>query len=41
MNRTWTLIAVSIALSITMSLLVTAFVKIRPRFTTEEKEEEE
>jgi hypothetical protein len=40
MHRTWTLIALSIAVSIAMSLLVTAFVKVLPRFEAREKEVE-
>jgi hypothetical protein len=40
MHRTWTLIAVSIAVSIAMSLLATAFVKVLPRLKVREKEVE-
>jgi hypothetical protein len=39
-HRTWTLIALSIAVSITLSLLATAFVKVLPRLTAREKEVE-
>jgi hypothetical protein len=37
-HRTWTLIALSIAVSIALSLLATAFVKVAPRLMAREKE---
>lgn len=40
MQRTWTLIALSVAVSIAMSLLATALVKFLPRLTAREKEVE-
>ncbi len=40
MNRTWTLIALSIAVSIAMSLLATAFVKVAPRLMARDREVE-
>jgi predicted metal-binding membrane protein len=39
-QRTWTLIALSVAVSIAMSLLATAFVKVLPRLKVREKEVE-
>jgi hypothetical protein len=39
-NRTFALIALSIVASVAMSLLVTAVVKVVPRFVAREKEVE-